>query len=734
MKPTKPRETDPRPKETADEANVDAGAVSRRAGQLSGNDSHDASTVRAKDARIGWRPLAPIAVPDASPERSRSDGHGSGRAAEQPSGLAPFSSGGQWPVSPMPMSLPMGYGQPPFAGMTAPMAKGFETMLGLNPFWPLAAWRTMLAAALPATDHDRGDGETATALPDVIDRAFHAAIAHASGGLSPAALAQAYADWWLHLSLAPGKQFQLQQKAVRKLIRWQLHASHAIVSATPGEPCIEPLAQDRRFSEPEWQALPWSLVYQSFLLTQQWWHNATTGVPGVSKEHERMLDFSTRQMLDVFSPSNFVATNPVLMKATIAEGGMNLLRGMQNAIEDLERRSGGHGPKGVEAYRPGKDVALTPGKVIFRNDLMELIQYAPTTDEVQAEPILIVPAWIMKYYILDLEPDHSLIRYLVSRGFTVFTISWKNPDSKDRVLSLDDYRTKGILAALDAINKIAPGQKVHATGYCLGGTLLSIAAAAMGRDGDERLKSVTLLATQTDFTEPGEMQLFINESQVRFLEDLMWEQGYLDSKQMSGAFRMLRSRDLIWSKMVREYLFGERQDLNALMAWNADGTRMPFAMHSEYLRRLFLANDLAEGRYPVEGRPVAIADIRPPIFAVGTVKDHVAPWKSVFKIHLLADTETTFLLTKGGHNAGIVSEPGHPHRSYQVATRRDGQPHLDPESWKERTPHQEGSWWPAWADWLIDHSSGVVPPPPMGRPDVGLEAIADAPGTYVLQH
>lgn len=602
----------------------------------------------------------------------------------------------------------------------------------ITPFWPFQIWHSMVHATLHSTDLAQGDTATATALPEVIDRANHAAIAHVTGGLSPASLALAWADWWLHLALAPGKQYQLAQKATRKWLRYQVYISQCNLSYGAQEPCIEPLPQDKRFADPQWQLPPWSMVHQAFLLTQQWWHNATTGVPGVSRAHERMLDFSARQLLDIVSPSNFIATNPVVLEATFKEGGSNIVRGFQNALDDLNRRSGDHPPSGAEAFRPGHEVAVTPGKVIFRNHLIELIQYTPQTGKVRPEPILTVPAWIMKYYILDLEPANSLIGYLVSQGFTVFTISWKNPSASDRDIGLEDYRRDGVMAALEAVEQVVPGAKVHAAGYCLGGTLLSIAAAAMGGDGDGRLQSVSLLAAQTDFSEPGELQLFINESQVRFLEDLMWEQGFLDTSQMSGAFRMLRSRDLIWSKLVREYMLGERGKLNALMAWNADGTRMPYAMHSEYLRRMFLANDLAEGRYPVDGRQVAVADIRAPIFAVGTTSDHVAPWRSVYKINLLADTETTFLLTSGGHNAGIVSEPGHPRRSHQVATRREGEPYLDPATWAERTPRIEGSWWPTWVTWLNERSGQDVAPPPMGNAAAGLAPLYDAPGQYVL--
>lgn len=592
-------------------------------------------------------------------------------------------------------------------------------------------WPTLPPPIMRSSVSDNQDSFSATVLPEAIDRTYHAAIARTTGGLSPAALAQAYVDWALHLAAAPGKQYQLMQKMSRKALRLQIHSAQCL--AGRAEPCITPLEYDRRFRDEAWQTAPWSSLYQAFLLTQQWWHNATTTVPGVSLQHERMLEFASRQLLDVFSPSNTPLTNPVLLDATIREGGQNLVRGFQNWLEDYERLSGGHPPPGSETYRPGEKVAVTPGKVIYRNRLIELIQYSPQTPKVHANPVLITPAWIMKYYILDLSPHNSLVKYLVENGHTVFMISWLNPGPDDRDLSMDDYRTLGVQSALDVVGKVVPDQKVHAVGYCLGGTLLAIAAAAMAREGDDRLKTITFLATQVDFTEPGELQLFINESQVHFLEDLMWEQGFLDSKQMAGAFTLLRSQDLIWSRMVKSYLYGEREPINDLMAWNADGTRLPYAMHSAYLRRLFLNNDLAEGRYPVDGKPVALSDIRAPIYSVGTMTDHVAPWRSAYKINLLTDTDITFLLTSGGHNSGILSEPGHPRRAYRTSTKTEADRHLDPETWLAQTTECEGSWWPAWVDWLAQHSGAAVEPPEMGHPKEGLTALCDAPGTYVLQ-
>jgi polyhydroxyalkanoate synthase len=576
--------------------------------------------------------------------------------------------------------------------------------------------------------------QTKTARSDpgqTLDHLTHAQLAGLTGGLSPASMRLAFEDWLTHLSHNPSEQVELAQKMALAL---QEFSSYALHSVQPGcDPCVAPVVQDRRFADPAWQAWPFNVLSQSFLMTQQWWQDATTGVRGVSGHHQDVVSYSAKQMLDMVSPANFLWTNPEVLDRTFKTAGANLVQGFQNYLDDTQRALKKQAPRGVEAYKVGQNVAITPGQVIYRNRLIEVIQYAPQGTQVRPEPILVVPAWIMKYYILDLSPENSLIKHLVDQGYTVFAISWLNPGSDDRDLGMDDYLSLGVMTALDVVGQVVPGQKIHAAGYCLGGTLMSMAAAAMGRDGDERLASMTLFAAQTDFTEPGELDLFIDESQISYLEDIMWEKGYLDNARMAGAFQMINSASLVWSRILKDYLMGERTPVNDLMAWNADGTRMPYRMHSEYLRRLFLHNDLASGRYPVGGKPIALTDIRCPIFCVGTQRDHVAPWKSVYKIHLLTDTDLTFALTSGGHNVGIVNPPGVPGRSYQMLTRPHDGTYLAPDDWLQSAPRHEGSWWPAWVQWLDDHSGQPVKAPAMGASAKGLVPLCPAPGTYVLQ-
>ena len=592
---------------------------------------------------------------------------------------------------------------------------------------------------------------------DSFDRWVHAQLAQATAGISPAALQLALTDWLAHLALSPAKQAELVHKAWRKALRLALYLPQAVHS--PATRCIEPLPQDHRFDDPAWAQWPFNLYAQSFLLLQQWWHNATTGVRGVERHHEDVVSFVARQLLDVFSPGNFLATNPAVLKRTVATGGANLWQGALHALDDLQRLGAGRPAAGAGPWKVGETMALTPGKVVMRNPLAELIRYDPPGGATHAEPLLIVPAWIMKYYVLDLSPGRSLIEYLVGHGHTVFCLSWKNPTPEDRDVGLDDYLRLGVFAALDTVGALLPQRAVHAVGYCLGGTLLAIAAADMAARRDTRLASLSLLAAQTDFSEPGEIGLFIDESEVTFLEDLMADRGVLESGQMAGAFQLLRSNDLVWSRGVQRYLMGEAAPLTDLMAWNADATRMPYRMHAEYLRRLFLRNELATARFRVGGRPVALNDIHVPLFVLGTELDHVAPWRSVYKVLLACDADAEFVLASGGHNTGIVSPPGgRPGVQHLRLHRAAGGAYVDPDLLLATAERHEGSWWPTWQGWLAAHShaqaQAALPAPGRGRqatrsrtavalpnaaaaayPPVpaSVPALGPAPGRYVLE-
>ena len=585
--------------------------------------------------------------------------------------------------------------------------------------------KVVLQAATIENDRRPALGEAAgLSLFETIDRLALAHVAKITSGLAPSVLVEAWADWAVHMTVSPGKKMQLAGSALQNL---QAFWSDALGLSAAEAPA------DKRFASDAWRAYPFNVWAGAHQRRWQWWQDAATGVHGVAPPHENLMAFVAGLLIDMSAPSNFPATNPDVIGATWTEAGRNLARGARNLGEDMGEKLGTLQPVGPQVFEVGRNLATSPGKVIFRNALMELIQYTPVTQTVYAEPILIVPAWIMKYYILDLSPENSLVGFLVSQGFTVFIISWKNPDVEDRKLGMDDYRRLGVMDALDAMQAVTHAARVHAVGYCLGGTLLAIAAAAMARDGDARLASLSFLAAQIDFTEAGELRLFIDDSQVTMIEDMMSEKGYLSSEQMAGTFALLRARDLVWAPVIRDYLLGVRGDAFDLMAWNADATRMPARMHSEYLRQLFLDNDLAEGRYQVEGRAIAVSDIQTSLFVVGTEDDHVAPWQSVYKFHVFVDADVTFVLTSGGHNAGIVSEPGHAHRHFRIADTLSDAPFRDPEDWYADTSQTAGSWWPSLVSWLEKRSGRRVPPPSMGTRSGRYAALCDAPGTYVLQ-
>lgn len=570
-------------------------------------------------------------------------------------------------------------------------------------------------------------GDLRNLTPEQVDNLFKSAIARAFKGMSPLEIWLAYLDWIAHLSLSPGKQMRLTQSFFRKAAKLGVFGARSLVNPE----AQAPTQLNRKLTTEEWQKWPFRLLAHTHQSAKDWWKEATSEVEGVTHKHEQLVSFMTEQILETLAPANFPVTNPVVLNTTRKEYGKNLLRGLKYLAKDkLPIGSKDSAPE--NHFVAGKDVAVTPGKVIFRNHLIELIQYEPATAEVDREPVFIVPPWIMKYYILDLSPKNSLVKYLVDQGKTVFTISWKNPTEEDRDISFLDYMNDGLFQALDTINQVVPDQKINAMGYCIGGTMLMIAAAKMAREGDDRFHSISLLTSQADFSEAGEISQFISESQLAFLEKLMWRKGYLGEENMGGSFAALRAGDLVFAPMVDRYLLGKEFHPNDLMAWNADGTRMPYRMHSEYLKKLYLNNELATNHFEVDGKPVSLADIKVPIFSLGTETDHVAPWKSVYKINYLTRSDVTFCLTSGGHNAGVVSGPSHPRRHHRIHTHRPLEKYIDPDTWLETVKPQEGSWWPTWIAWLDEHTSGKRKPPAMGAARKGIKPLEDAPGQYIF--
>ena len=562
-----------------------------------------------------------------------------------------------------------------------------------------------------------------------MDKKFKSAMSRAFSGMSPIEICLAYLDWLSHLAISPGKQLQLVQSLISKAMKLGFFNIGALLKQSSDGPATK---LERRVSSDNWNRWPFNVLAQVHQTTRDWWDETASDVAGCSDSHLELVKFINSQVLDLMSPANYPLTNPDVIAATRDQKGRNLARGLKHLIQDTARKVTNSPPPRPTEFKVGKDVAASPGKVVFRNDLMELIQYSPVTEKVGAEPVLFCPAWIMKFYILDLNPEKSMVKYLLEQGKTVFMISWKNPVADDRDISFENYLEQGLFTALDCIGTILPNRKVNGAGYCIGGTLLLVGAAKMARDDDERLNSVSLFAAQGDFSEAGELLRFISPSQLEFVDKYMWKKGMLKSNRMGSTFGALRASDLIYGSSVDRYLLGKEQASNALMAWNADGTRMPYRMHTDYLHKLFLNNELARNQFIVGDQPVSLLDIRVPMFVLGTETDHVAPWKSVYKLHALTQTEMTFLLTSGGHNAGVISGAIHPYRRFRMQTRQPGDKFMDPETWMDSVEVLPDSWWPAWSEWLDQKMSNEVKPPRMGAPRKGLKVIEDAPGKYVL--
>ena len=510
------------------------------------------------------------------------------------------------------------------------------------------------------------------------------------------------------------------------LTLWQRTAQRFLGGET--EPLIEPPAGDRRFRDAAWtDNTLFDFIKQSYLLTARWMQKTVREVEGIDERTARKVDFYTRQFVDALAPSNFLLTNPEALRATIESRGENLLNGLKNLLEDLERGKGHLTIKmtDMEAFRIGQNIAVTPGKVIYQNDLMQLLQYEPTTEKAKHRPLLIIPPWINKFYILDLRPNNSFIRWAVSQGQTVFVISWVNPDERLAAKTFTDYMLKGPLAALDAIAAATGEREANVIGYCLGGTLLASTLAYMAAKRDNRIKSATYFVAMVDFAEAGELSVFIDEEQLSALEERMNARGYLEGHDMATTFNMLRANDLIWSFVVNNYLLGKSPFPFDLLYWNADSTRMPAAMHSFYLRNMYQQNLLAKpGGITLDGVPIDLRQIKTPSFLLSTREDHIAPWRSTYSATQLYRGPVKFVLSASGHIAGVVNPPG---GKYGHCENDKNPP--TPEEWLATATAYPDSWWPTWERWVSQYAGGEVPARHPG--DGNLKPIEDAPGSYV---
>lgn len=486
--------------------------------------------------------------------------------------------------------------------------------------------------------------------------------------------------------------------------------------------------RDKRFKHPEWsENAIFNFVKDSYLVAAGSILSAIREVKGMDEASARKVDFYTRQFVDALSPSNFVATNPEVLTATLQSGGQNLLRGLENLLADLERGNGRLAitMTDMKAFRLGENIATTPGRIVYQNELMQLIQYTPSTREVRRRPLLIVPPWINKFYVLDLQPKNSFIKWAVDQGHTVFAISWVNPDEKLAEKGFENYMLEGPLAALDAIESATGERSVNAIGYCLGGTLLASTLAYSAAKGDDRITSATYFATLVDFTEVGDMAVFIDEEQLAPLERRMRERGYLEAQDMATTFNMLRANDLIWSFVVSNYLLGKEQMPVDLLFWNSDSTRMPAAMHSFYLRKMYHDNLLAKpGGITLADTPIDLSKVRTPSFILATREDHIAPWKSTYAATRMYSGTIKFVLSDAGHMAGVISPPGTKYGHWA----NDNLPPSPDEWFAEATSHQ-GSWWPVWDEWVTLFDEGRVPAREPGSGE--LPNIENAPGSYV---
>jgi polyhydroxyalkanoate synthase len=557
---------------------------------------------------------------------------------------------------------------------------------------------------------------------------------HAAGGqwmpTDELGVAKAFMDFTARLWADPMKLAELQMKMWGDYATlWQQSwlkmlggESHAV---------IEPAKTDKRFKDEDWQSnFVFDFVKQSYLIAAKHLHKTVADVEGLDAQTAKKVDFYTRQYVDAMAPTNFVLTNPVVLRETVASHGQNLVKGLSNLLADLDAGGGKQlrvQMTDADAFKVGENLAVTPGKVVFQNELMQLIQYAPLTEQQFRRPLLIVPPWINKYYILDMREKNSFVRWATQQGHTVFIISWINPDAAHARMGFEDYIRQGTLAALDAIGQATGERETDAVGFCLGGTLLATTLAVMAAKGDDRVKSATFFASLVDFADPGELGVFIDEQQVASLEKKMNERGYLEGSEMASTFNMLRANDLIWSFVVNNYLLGKDPFPFDLLYWNSDSTRMPAAMHSFYLRKMYIENRLREpGGVTLCGVPVDLSGVKVPMYFISTAEDHIAPWKSTYTGARIFGGPVRFVLGGSGHIAGIINPPAA--NKYGYCTRDDALP-ATPEAWLEGTQQHAGSWWTDWAQWVAPYAGDKVPARVPGKG--GLPALEDAPGSYV---
>ncbi|MEO3429858.1 class I poly(R)-hydroxyalkanoic acid synthase [Pelagibius sp. CAU 1746] len=546
--------------------------------------------------------------------------------------------------------------------------------------------------------------------------------------MDPLNIGAAFMEMTHRMMADPAKLVQAQMTLWQDYMRlWQNTAQRMM--GQEAEPVATPEHGDRRFKHPEWDENElFDFVKQSYLLTARWMQSTVKDVEGLDDKTAQKVDFYTRQFVDAMAPSNFVMTNPEVLRATLESGGENLVKGLHNLLDDLERGKGRLKIKmtDIKAFELGKNIALTPGKVVYQNDLMQLIQYEPTTKEVFKRPLLIIPPWINKFYILDLRPKNSFIRWAVEQGHTVFVVSWVNPSEQLKSKSFESYMLEGPIAALDAVEKATGEKDANVIGYCLGGTLLACTLAYMAAKKDNRFKSATFFTTMMDFTDAGELGVFIDEVQLATLEEKMKDKGYLEGADMATTFNMLRANDLIWSFVVNNYLMGKDPFPFDLLYWNSDSTRMPAAMHTFYLRNMYQENKLVQpGGISLKGVKIDLSKVKLPACLISTREDHIAPWKATYSATQLLGGPVHFILAGSGHIAGVVNPPEAKKYGYWTNAKNPA----DAEDWHNSATAHEGSWWPEWQKWISTFAGDKVPARQPG--DGGLKVIEDAPGSYV---